>query len=382
MRDVAITGIGLVSSLGEGRDAHWQAMRAGEPNVDALTLAPYPFHPLAEPDWTTQISRRDKRQMEPWQQIGTYAAGLALDDAGLKETEATATMDMIVAAGGGERDIEVDGAILEEAPATDDRSAYEGTPRETFVAERLANDLRPTLFLAQLSNLLAGNISIVHKVTGSSRTYMGEEGAGIAAVANAVARVGAGQSECMLVGGSFAAAREDMMLVFELGQYLAREWQPVWARDDGLILGSVGAFLVLEPREAAEARGATVHAVIECASGDHGGESGRARRFAATLSDADAILSGASGVRRPTRMERDVLAERSAPLRAYGSLTGHGVEAHFPLGVALAAICLQNGGLPAPVGDDEAAADVVPESILVTGVGHWRGEGAALVRKA
>ena len=38
------------------------------------------------------------------------------------------------------------------------------------------SDLRPTLFLAQLSNLLAGNISIVHGVTGSSRTFMGEEG--------------------------------------------------------------------------------------------------------------------------------------------------------------------------------------------------------------
>ena len=36
-------------------------------------------------------------------------------------------------------------------------------------------DLRPTLFLAQLSNLLAGNIAIVHGVCGTSRTFMGEE---------------------------------------------------------------------------------------------------------------------------------------------------------------------------------------------------------------
>ena len=43
-------------------------------------------------------------------------------------------------------------------------------------------DLRPTLFLAQLSNLLAGNISIVHGVTGSSRTFMGEESSGVDAV--------------------------------------------------------------------------------------------------------------------------------------------------------------------------------------------------------
>ena len=375
MSEVCITGIGLVSSLGEGIEAHWQALQAGQPNVDAET-APYPFHPLADPDWTSQISRRDKRQMEPWQQIGTYAAGLALEDAGLKGSDATATMDMVVAAGGGERDIEVDGAILEEAPQA---SGYDGTARETFVAERLANDLRPTLFLAQLSNLLAGNISIVHKVTGSSRTFMGEEGAGIAAISNAHARIAAGQSDCLLVGGSFSAAREDMMLVFELGQYLARDWSPVWSRD-GLILGSIGAFLVLESREHARARGATIRAVLDSAAGDHGADADRAARFEALLGAGDAILSGATGVAAPTAMERDVLAARGVPFRAYGSLLGHGVEAHFPLGVALAAVAVEKGGLPAPVGDLEEPTDVVPNSVLVTGVGHWRGEGAALVR--
>ena len=51
------------------------------------------------------------------------------------------------------------------------------------------SDLRPTLFLAQLSNLLAGNISIVHGVTGSSRTFMGEEAAGIDAARIALARI-------------------------------------------------------------------------------------------------------------------------------------------------------------------------------------------------
>ena len=95
--------------------------------------------------------------------------------------------DMIVAAGGGERDLEVDGQILAGLEAADDP--------EAFLNERLANDLRPTLFLAQLSNLLAGNISIVHKVTGSSRTFMGEEIAGISAVEVAARRIGAGQGD-------------------------------------------------------------------------------------------------------------------------------------------------------------------------------------------
>jgi len=79
---------------------------------------------------------------------------------------------MIVAAGGGERDLDVDAAIL--TARADGRSGA--------LNERLMNDLRPTLFPAQLSNMLAGNISIVHGVSGSSRTFMGEEAAGVDAV--------------------------------------------------------------------------------------------------------------------------------------------------------------------------------------------------------
>lgn len=71
---------------------------------------------------------------------------------------------MVVAAGGGERDEAVDAAILAASESRNDR--------DVLLNEKLTTELRPTLFLAQLSNLLAGNISIVHKVTGSSRTFM------------------------------------------------------------------------------------------------------------------------------------------------------------------------------------------------------------------
>ena len=77
------------------------------------------------------------------------------------------------------------------------------------------SDLRPTLFLAQLSNLLAGNISIVHGVTGMSRTFMGEEAAGTDAVRIALSRIQSGQSDICLVGGAFNAERKDMLLLFE-----------------------------------------------------------------------------------------------------------------------------------------------------------------------
>ena len=80
-------------------------------------------------------------------------------------------MHLVVAAGGGERDTALAEAVVSELAALPPEQAG------PLLNERLAGGLRPTLFLAQLSNLLAGNISIVHGVTGSSRTFMGEESA-------------------------------------------------------------------------------------------------------------------------------------------------------------------------------------------------------------
>src|SRR6267142_5471970 len=165
--EVWITGIGLATSLGEGLDTNWDALNARRINVAEKSFAPYVIHPFAPVNLDTQTpTKGDQRQMEAWQRIGTYAAGLALDYAGVKDNkEILARTDMIVAAGGGERDLDVDAAIL----------TARADARSGALNDRLMNDLRPTLFLAQLSNLLAGNISIVHGVSGSSRTFMGEE---------------------------------------------------------------------------------------------------------------------------------------------------------------------------------------------------------------
>jgi len=252
-REAWITGIGIVSCLGEGADAHWQALSEGKVKADAESFAPYVVHRVVPLDLDKQIPKKgDQRQMEPWLRIGTYAAGLALDSAGVKgHSELLSRMDMIVAAGGGERDIAADTAILSGLPGAE--------KPEAFLNERLMSDLRPTLFLAQLSNLLAGNISIVHGVTGSSRTFMGEELAGVDAVRIALSRIAAGQSELALVGGSHNGEREDLLLLYGSGGHMLRDaYRPVWERTaaPGMVLGSLGAFIVLEASGHAQARGA------------------------------------------------------------------------------------------------------------------------------
>src|SRR5262249_43281345 len=84
-RDALITGIGIVSCLGEGAEAHWQGLLERRGNIDAERFAPYVVHPLPALDLDKQIPKKgDQRQMEAWQRTGTYAAGLALADAGVK----------------------------------------------------------------------------------------------------------------------------------------------------------------------------------------------------------------------------------------------------------------------------------------------------------
>ncbi|MBX3582581.1 MAG: beta-ketoacyl-ACP synthase [Rhizobiaceae bacterium] len=392
--DVLITGIGLVSSLGEGIDAHWQKLTADkiEPVIDAERFQPYVVHPLPAIDWGLQIPKRgDQRQMETWQRLGTYAAGLALDDAGLKTEEALcSTMDMVVAAGGGERDEAVDAAILEASASREDRAV--------LLNEKLTTELRPTLFLAQLSNLLAGNISIVHKVTGSSRTFMGEEGAGVAAIETAAARIRSGQASHVLVGGAFQTEHYDMLLGYELAGYLHRApWKSVWQREGseggGVVSGSGGAFLVLESREHAEKRGRKAYAQLGAIY------SGRARRGKEDLPAAISALaaktgvpegkpmlgiSGVSGAHAATRAEKKAFdAMPDVALRGFSNLTGHLKEAQFPFAVALAALAVRNDQpYPAFDGQNEKPFEGQTSDVLATTIGYHQFEGMARILAA
>jgi 3-oxoacyl-[acyl-carrier-protein] synthase II len=385
-RDALITGIGLVSSLGEGMAAHRAILAAGQPVLDRTSFAPWMVHPLATPDFDRMIPKRDQRQMEPWQRIGTYAAGLALEAAGIRgDAELLGRTHMLVAAGGGERDYEVDAAILAGMPKAADPAAY--------LNEHLMSDLRPTLFLAQLSNLLAGNISIVHGVVGSSRTLMGEEAAGADAARIACARIAAGQGDLFLVGGSYNAQRLDILLQYEMGGALWKQpFTGVWSRraeGGGMVMGSLGCFLVLESRAHAELRGATATARIAAVATDRcrrypGEATANAERQLAGLGalDAAAVLSGASGMAAATAEEAVFLATTGLPVRATASLLGHSMEPSFIANLAIAADVVTQGWLFPPLDAGEAVMTGPVRQAVVTGWGHWRGESMALVEKA
>jgi 3-oxoacyl-[acyl-carrier-protein] synthase II len=66
-------------------------------------------------------------------------------------------------------------------------------------------------------------------------------------------------------------------------------------------------------------------------------------------------------------------------VRATGTRIGHGVEPQFAMNIALAALAVERKALFAPGDASERAADGAVSRVVVTGVGHWRGEGLALV---
>jgi 3-oxoacyl-[acyl-carrier-protein] synthase II len=387
-KEAWITGIGIVSSLGEGLDAHWDALNARRINIDEKRFAPCIVHPLAPVSFDVQIPKKgDQRQMEAWQRIGTYAAGLALDSAGVKgNQEILGRMDMIVAAGGGERDLAVDEAILS--------ADAQGNSAPGFLNERLMNDLRPTLFLAQLSNLLAGNIAIVHGVSGTSRTFMGEEAASIDAARIALARIASGQSDIVLVGAAHNGERSDLLVLYEFGDFnLTDKFAPVWARDknSGFALGSAGVFLVIESKAHAQARGAKPYARLTNVVADlaQRKQPGAVTKSLETLwpklgvlADNGNLITGATGVEPVTSEERAFLKQHPGyAVRATGTAFGHTLETQFPLGLALAALSISRGAL-FPANDPtglEVETSEPPTQIVVLGTGHWQGEGMALV---
>jgi len=347
---VAITGIGLASSHGEGRGVHAALLGGAAPILDTASFAPYPIHPLAALPFDKAIPRREMRQMENWQRLGVYAAGLAIDDAGLRER--VAEMDLIVAAGGGERDWKLDEQILAAQPDEIQRHRM------------LLDGLRPTLFLAQLSNLLAGSISIVHNVAGSSRTLLGEEICGAEALRIAAARIATGTSPLCLVGGAFVAERPEVLLLFALGDVLHRgPWVPLPERQ-GIVFGSAGAFLTLEAAPAARAP----LAILRHVGTDQGRPETRPARLAALLAAAPErqtgcmVISTASGAAQATADELAALGV--TPDLFSADILGHLVEPTFPAGVALAALAIAQGRA---------------KQVLVTGTGQWRGEAVALL---
>ena len=184
------------------------------------------------------------------------------------------------------------------------------------------------------------------------------------------------------------------MVLYEFNDFnLKNKFEPVWARGEnaGFALGSAGAFLVLESRNHAEARGAKPYARLTNVVADQARRKGPGEvtttldRLWSKLGKLDgpgAIISGATGTEPATSEELAFIKKHpDFAVRATGTAFGHTMETQFPLGLALAALSISRGAFFSP--NDPTGLEVEmskpPAQIVVIGAGHWRGEGMALV---
>lgn len=224
--DVVVSGVGWLPC-----DRQAGVDPGGQPPWRQVRLFPdYPIDSEAP-------GKTEQRAMGQSMLAAVFAAGRALAGAGLKgDAERLAETQILSAGRCADRDDALDERVLAEAGdggAAANRQLREG--------------LRPSLFLAQLPNLISANIAIVHAVTGRSQTFIGEEAAGVEAIATALDRLTHRETVRCLAGGVFWPGRGR-------GFVEAMEGGPCASRP-GYPLAAGAAYLVLEQSAAARARG-------------------------------------------------------------------------------------------------------------------------------
>lgn len=372
-RRVVVTGLGLVTPLGTGREAFWSALLAGRSGfgpVASFDTSAYAVHVGAEVrdfEPGRYLRHLAPRQVGRASQLALAAAYLALEDGGL------------------------DPRALDRARTGVAMGTTSGEPREV---ERFDDDLlagrRDELaegFIARYPcQVLAGHVAAELGLEGPVTVIPNACAAGNYAVAYALDALRLGRADCMLAGGADAFSRITYTGFARLGAIAPEVCQPFDRHRKGMIPGEGAAVLLLEPRERALARNARVYAEV-CAAGfscdahhmtaSHPEGAGAARameqalRLAGLQAEAvDYISAHGTGTPTNDRLEtlavKRVFGARSArlPISSIKSMIGHTMGAASAIEAAVCALTLHTGWIAPTMNllelDPECELDCVP----------------------
>ena len=249
-RSVAITGLGAICSLGHDTASFWESLVAGRSgiapirSVDAANLR---FSTGAEVTGFDPGSHFDPGRLDlldRFAQFALLAAREALRDSGIALTPALA-----------ERTAVVTGSCL-GGQTTQDAGFLDLYGRGT-------GRMHPLSIPRVMANAGASQISMEFGITGPVCTVSTACSSANHAIGQAFWLVRGGAAELAIAGGSEAPFSPGHLKAWEAMRVIAPDTCRPFSRDRrGMILGEGGAMLVLEPLEAAEARGARIYAEI------------------------------------------------------------------------------------------------------------------------
>lgn len=255
-RRVAITGLGLVSPLGNSPGVFFDNLMAGKSGIrrmqaDFVDRLDTKIAAQAEFDPLQHFTKHKASSLDRVSQFALYAAGQALGDAGLDlEQVDKSRIGVYLGTGMG------GAASVEEGYIRLYRDA----------AERL----KPFTVLMAMNNAAASQIGLEYGLSGANLTYSTACSSSAIAIGEAFHQVRHGYADVMLAGGAEALLTFGTIKAWEALRAMASEdpddaaasCKPFSADRSGLVLGEGAAIIVLEDLELAKLRGARIYAEL------------------------------------------------------------------------------------------------------------------------
>ena len=256
-RRVVVTGLGIISPVGNTVASAWNAITAGISGIETIehfdtSAFSTKFAGLVK-DFDPEaagLNRKDCRKMDLFIQYGIVAAEQALADSGLTVTDANAPR-IGTAIGSG-----IGGLGLIEQNITS-------------FAKGGARKVSPFFVPSTIVNMVAGHVSIRNNLKGPNIAIATACSSGTHCIGQSARMISYGDADVMVAGGAEKASTEMGMAGFGSAKALStRNDEPQkasrpWDKDrDGFVLGDGAGMIVLEEYEHAVARGATIYAEL------------------------------------------------------------------------------------------------------------------------
>ncbi|WP_114787258.1 beta-ketoacyl-ACP synthase II [Vibrio tetraodonis] len=255
-RRVVVTGMGMLSPVGNTVESSWKALLEGQSgivNIEHFDTENFStrFAGLVKGfDCTEYMSKKDARKMDLFIQYGIAAGIQALDDSGLEINHDNAAR-VGVAIGSG-----IGGLDLIEAG-------------HTALVEKGPRKVSPFFVPSTIVNMVAGNLSIMRGLRGPNIAISTACTTGLHNIGHAARMIAYGDADAMVAGGAEKASTPLGMAGFGAAKALStRNEEPEkasrpWDKErDGFVLGDGAGVIVLEEYEHAKARGAKIYAEL------------------------------------------------------------------------------------------------------------------------
>ena len=251
-RRVVVTGVGMMTPVGVGRERSWSAMLAGENGIGTVTLCDASdlesrvagevtgFDPLG------YLDRKEARRMDRFAHLAIAASGEALEHAGLDVGADADEIGVIIGCGiGGIQTLEEQFHVL---------------------FERGPSRISPFLVPAFIADMASGQVSIRFGARGPNYNTMSACASGADALGTAFEAIRRGDALAMISGGTDAGVTRMGLAAFHASRALSTRYnemperasRPFDAERDGFVLAEGAGTLVLEDLDFARKRGASI----------------------------------------------------------------------------------------------------------------------------